>query len=65
MWSYPGTDRDARQMILLSVAAAGSLLFAFRAVRMRDNSTDVWSVVWSVVMVIVGAALWMLGHDPP
>jgi hypothetical protein len=58
-----GFDQDAVQIIVLSIAAAGSLFFALRAIRMRGNGIDAWSIGWSAIMATLGAALWMLGHD--
>lgn len=55
-------SQDTGQLTLLTLAAAGSLLFAWRALRTGQAQRDAWAVGWSVVMAIVGGALWLLGH---
>ena len=55
---------DPRQVIALLLAAAGNVLFAVRALRRgQGGGVDRWSVGWSVLMAVVGGALWRLGHD--
>jgi hypothetical protein len=53
--------KDTPQFILLAVAGAGSLLFAARALRARQ--VDPSSIRWAFIVVILGGALWLIGHD--
>jgi hypothetical protein len=56
-------DENKPQLTLLTLAAAGSLLFAWRSLRTQKGGADAWSVGWSVVVMIVSGALRLLGHD--
>lgn len=55
-------DEDTPQLTLLTVTAAGSLYFTWRALRTRMAGSDVQSVGWSIAVGIVGGVLWLLGH---
>ena len=56
-------DLDARQLAFVAAAAAGTLLLAWRALRSPGSRVDAWSARWSVVMIVVGGGLSLLGHD--
>ena len=53
--------QDKPQFILLTIAAAGSLLAAARALRAKQ--VDPWSMGWAFVVVIVGTIFSLLGHE--